>query len=376
MSERPALRVLHIGTERRWRGGENQIRLLIEGSAGRVAHAVAYPAGSPGLARFTSLAPVVPLRRAAPTSLADVLALRRFCREHDIGILDAHSGNAHTLALLVAAGLPRTAVVVHRRVASRIRPGLYNRWKYRSPRVARFVAISAYIGEALAASGVPRERIAVVHSGVPLVTAGAEARAAAGTAWRRRLGLAPECVLFGNASALTGEKGYPVLLDALARLRGIAAFPFHCLIAGDGPLRPALEQQAEAAGIAGDVTFLGHIDDVAGLLSGLDVLVMPSRREGLGTLLLDATLAGCTLAATAAGGIPEIVHDDATGLLSPPDDAATLAANLARLGADPLLRRRLHAAALDLVRRDYAVERMVAGNLDVYAAVARERGCG
>lgn len=370
------LRVLHIGTEHRWRGGENQIRLLIEGSGDRVRHAVAYPRGSRGLDAFAKLASTVALRGAVLPSISDVLRLRRFCRDEQIDIVNAHSGNAHTLAMLLGASAGGPAIVVHRRVASRIRPGPYSHWKYLSPRVSRFVAISGYIEKALVDYGVPRSRISVVHSGVALAEAQPAARVSARAEIVARYGLSPDCILLGNASALTREKGYPVLLRALAALRESTrgSFDFHCFIAGDGPLRNELERRTESLSLRDHVTFLGHVDRVHGLLAALDILAMPSEREGLGTLLLDATLAGCAIAASAAGGIPEIIRHQQTGLLSAPGDPHGLAANLRALAIDAGIRKRLHASALELVRQEFSTEQMVAGNLAVYAAVVDRPG--
>jgi glycosyltransferase involved in cell wall biosynthesis len=371
-----ALRVLHIGTEQRWRGGENQIRLLIEGSGERVRHAVAYPSASRGLEAFAKMVPTVALRGSVLPSFSDVLRLRRFCRDEQIDIVNAHSGNAHSLAMLLGSTTAAPAIVVHRRVASRIRPGPYSHWKYMTPRVARFVAISGYIEQALIDYGVPRSRISVVHSGVSLAEATPAARAAARAEILARCGLAADCLLLGNASALTKEKGYPILLQALAGLRETTrgSLDFHCLIAGDGPLRADLERQAEALSLGDHISFLGHVDGVTGLLCALDILAMPSEREGLGTLLLDATLAGCAIAASAAGGIPEVIHHQQTGLLSAPGDPHGLAANLHALAADAALRQRLQVAALELVRREFSTEQMVAGNLAVYDAVVGRQG--
>jgi len=372
MTDRTPLSVLHIGTERRWRGGENQIRLFVEHSAAEVRNVVAYPRGSRGLEVFANLTETLPLASANPTSLTDVIRLRNFCVSNGIDIIDANSGNAHTIALLACHLGARSRVVVHRRVASALKSGLRSRWKYQSKYVARFVAISQFIESALLAYGIPGARVAMVRSGVAMQVPDAAARTRARAALAARFGFANDTVLIGNASALTKEKGYPVLLDAIAELRRHGDIGFHCFIAGDGPLRDGLDRQRRALGIESHVSFLGHLERIDEFLPALDILAMPSEREGLGTLLLDATLAGCALAASEVGGMPEIVHHGETGLLSAPGDARGHAANLRELALAASLRRRLNLVAVDLIRRDFSVEQMVAGNLAVYRAVQSE----
>jgi glycosyltransferase involved in cell wall biosynthesis len=96
------------------------------------------------------------------------------------------------------------------------------------------------------------------------------------------------------------------------------------------------------------------------------VLAIPSNFEGLGTVILEATHAGCAVAGTRVGGIPEVIKHGETGLLSEVGDAEGHAANLAQLIADPALRERLNAAARALVAREFSVGAMVGGNLAVY----------
>lgn len=376
MTSPPNLRprhVLHIGTERRWRGGENQLRHLVEQSPAEFRHSLAYPQGSACLERFAGVIPTLPLRRTAPTSLSDILALRRFCHAEGVDLIDAHSGNAHTLALLATTGSSGPDIVVHRRIASPIRSSPYNRWKYRSDRVQRFIAISTHIERMLLDYGIPSERITVVRSGVPVRTFPDGAREEARRALRRSVPAIGDSILIGNASALTKEKGYPVLLRALRLLRDRTRLPFHCVVAGAGPLRDPLEEQARNLDIADAVTFLGHVDRIEQILLALDILAMPSEREGLGTLLLDATLAGCAVAATRVGGIPEVILHERTGLLSPAGNAEDLAFNLQRLAEDSHLRESLNREAVEHVRLEFSVERMVRENLHVYRDVLASR---
>jgi glycosyltransferase involved in cell wall biosynthesis len=115
------------------------------------------------------------------------------------------------------------------------------------------------------------------------------------------------------------------------------------VIAGDGPRRAALEAQAAALGVAGRTHFLGVRDDVTSVLAALDVAAISSDFEGTPLFALECMAARTPLVATAVGGLPALLGDDA--VLVPPRDPAALAAGIDRLLADPALRATLAEAA-------------------------------
>jgi glycosyltransferase involved in cell wall biosynthesis len=113
----------------------------------------------------------------------------------------------------------------------------------------------------------------------------------------------------------------------------------------------------------------GFRSDVLALLKGVDLFVLSSETEGLGTSLLDAMAAGKPCVGTRVGGIPEVIDDGATGVLVPPHDPPALAAALIRLLEDVELRGRMGRAALDRVAEHFSVERMVDGTIGAYRRI-------
>ena len=109
------------------------------------------------------------------------------------------------------------------------------------------------------------------------------------------------------------------------------------------------------------------------MLKGLDLFVMSSITEGLGTSVLDAMAAGLAVVGTRAGGIPESVVEGETGLLAPPGDAPALARAIACLLRDTARRRAFGAAGHRRARAAFSAERMVGETAAVYAAVAATR---
>jgi glycosyltransferase involved in cell wall biosynthesis len=140
----------------------------------------------------------------------------------------------------------------------------------------------------------------------------------------------------GSIGRLSWQKGYDVLIDALARIPETEA-----VIVGEGPQRENLEQRARDAGVDGRLTLVGWSDDPRSYLSRFDAFVLPSRFEGFPLVILEAMLAGVPVIATDVGSVSESVKDGDTGILVEPEDAAALAHAISRTLADPELARRI-----------------------------------
>jgi glycosyltransferase involved in cell wall biosynthesis len=138
----------------------------------------------------------------------------------------------------------------------------------------------------------------------------------------------------GHVGAFTPEKGQDVLLEAFLRFNPPLPCGVRLLLAGDGPEREA----PRIAGLldkAGDsVRWVGWIEDLAPFFAALDLYVMPSRAEGLGSSALLAMAHGLPLVASRVGGLPEVVEEGRTGWLVPSDSPVDLAGALADAAAD------------------------------------------
>ncbi len=186
----------------------------------------------------------------------------------------------------------------------------------------------------------PRRKMVIIGHGVesaPPRPPRAEARSA--------LALPALDPLIGCVGRLSPEKGHAFLLRALPAI--VEAFPrAGCVLAGDGPSRVALEDEARRLEMADRVVFLGHRGDVPAILSALDLFVQPSLYEGFGISLLEAMAARLPIVASRVGGIPGGVDDRVAVFLVRPADASALAsAAIALLGDSGRARRYGDAAA-------------------------------
>lgn len=147
------------------------------------------------------------------------------------------------------------------------------------------------------------------------------------------------------------------------------------LIAGDGPLRSALQELVARLRLEGSVELLGWVapERAAELLAGADLLALPSTFEGQPLALIEGMARGAAIVSTHAGGIPDLIEDGVSGLLVPPHDEAALSLALSALLGDPALRRRLGSAAYARARRDFNLERTWRRLDALYQELASER---
>jgi glycosyltransferase involved in cell wall biosynthesis len=368
VSSPPPTTIVHVDAETGFSGGEVQVFLLMEGLAKRGwRNVLVAPPGSLAIERATALGlETRPVAMRNDLHGTAVMALRRAFRESGGSLVHLHSGRATWLGGL-AARLAHLPAITTRRMDRKVRGGLRSRLLYRSL-TRRVAAISPAVARALEAGGVPPERIRLIWSSIdPAKLAPVRSRDDV----RAELGAKPDELVLLALGALVRRKGLDVLLDALAELERKDLRPLLWL-GGEGDARPKLEKQAKTLGLAQRVQFLGSRRDVADLLAGSDVFVMPSRREGLGVAALEAMAAGKPLVASNVGGLGEAVVDGSTGLLVPPDDAVALAAALERLLGDRDLRARCGAAGPERIRFTFHVDRMVASYETLYREVLAE----
>jgi glycosyltransferase involved in cell wall biosynthesis len=151
-----------------------------------------------------------------------------------------------------------------------------------------------------------------------------------------------------------------VLFQAARLLVDRQAPPFRIALAGEGSLRPELEQRARLLGVSDRVHFLGFRNDVRALLPQADAFVLPSHYEGLPLSVLEAMAGGVPVVVTRVGGNPGIVEDGRNGLMIEAGDATALAGAMERLLRDRALSRALGEEGRRRVAERHDIERVAA----------------
>ncbi|MGO8763464.1 MAG: glycosyltransferase [Desulfobaccales bacterium] len=190
---------------------------------------------------------------------------------------------------------------------------------------------------------------------------------------RRRSHIPSEAIVVGCVAHLVPIKGYPTLLQALARVPDL-----HLLIAGqplDQEYAASLENLVQSLGIQDRIHFLGAIKDVSALLVEMDIFVLPTvrRGEGLPVALLEAMASGRACIASDVPGSRDAVEPGKSGLLVAPENVDSLAAALNRLTSSRELRLSMGLAARERVLQNYTIEKEVAAHQAIYEELLDKR---
>jgi glycosyltransferase involved in cell wall biosynthesis len=170
------------------------------------------------------------------------------------------------------------------------------------------------------------------------------------------------------------EKGFDVALRVFARV-GERSPDVGFVVAGDGPERSRLEQEAQALGLRNRVQFLGPVrpDDVPSLIDRATLVLIPSRREALSLVAIETAYMGRPAVATRVSGLAEVVVDGETGLLAPKDDVEALSRAVLVLLEHPDVARRMGAAARRRARVVFDLRRYVEKFDELYRWMVRSR---
>ena len=359
------MRVLHLETGRHLYGGALQVLHLVEGLESREIRCLLMaPADSAvadeGEARGLS---VERFRYGGEGDATSALRITSVARSFSPDLMHLHSRRgADTWGLLsaVAGGVP---AVITRRVDN-VEPGWMARTKASGAK--HVIAISHAIERVLLASGVPQDQLSVVHSAVDVDRWATEPDR---RALEREFEIPAGVPAVAMVAQFIKRKGHSTLMQALARVAAEGGPTPVVVLFGRGPLRGRVEEEASALGLSSWVRFAGFRDDLPRWLSSFDALVHPAHMEGLGVAALQAGAAGIPVIGSRAGGIPEIVLHEETGLLVEHDRPEPLARALASLLARPEDRGAMGEAARMRIAEHFSLDAMVEGNLRVYHGV-------
>jgi len=361
---------LHIDTARGWRGGQSQVLYLVQGlrAIGHRAALVAHPEGEL-LRRMSEGHDLIPIAARGEVDLSAAWRLSRVIKRLAPDVIHAHEPHAVAMAstaLSILSQAPRPLLLASRRIVSPMAKNSFSRWKY--SQIDCFIANSVAIRERLAAEGIPRGKVTIVHEGVdveriirmPAANVHAE------------FYLPTHAPVVGNVAALVPHKGHHHLIEAAALvIREVPDARF--VIVGDGELREMLERQIRDKHLERHIFLAGFRADARELTKGFDIFALSSIVEGMCAALIDAMAASKPAVATDAGAVSEVMVDGDTGFLVPPRDHVEMAARLVTLLKDAGLRSRMGGAALARVREMFTVARMVEETAAVYARLAGTR---
>ncbi|BAK78450.1 glycosyl transferase, group 1 [Pseudogulbenkiania sp. NH8B] len=306
---------------------------------------------------------VFEVRMRNGVDLAAVAKLAALMRRERVDVVNTHSGRDSILGGL-AGRMAGRLVVRTRHLALPIT----SRFTYTTlPHYV--VSVSEHVRRYLEGEGVPQHRIGTIYTGIDpeaMVLDGA-------STLRAELGLPDSAKLVGTVAILRKKKGHQRIVEAAPAI--LAACPdAHFVFAGDGPQLDNLKAQIAAAGLNERFHLLGLRRDIANVLAGCDLFLLPTEQEALGTSFIEAMAMGLPVIGTRVDGVPEVVRHDDNGLLIEPDDVASLAAAVIRLLGDDPLHSRMAARSRELVSSVFHVDTMCRDMLALYRRLLAARG--
>jgi len=336
----------HVNVARGYRGGERQTELLIRALESRdVRQVLGAREGAPLAARCAAAGVDV---REVSGQLLSVLSATR-----GADLVHVHEGRSIYAAYLrkLRSGTPYIAT---RRVDNRIK----NHWlAHRAYRAATCVAsVAPQVADVVRAFD-PGVRVTVIYS----ASSGLTVDAAQAETIRR--GFAAELVV-GHVGALDhSQKGQEFIIEVARQLADTHP-QLHFVLVGGGDDEQMLKRLA--AGLT-NITFTGFVDNVGDYLAAFDIFVLPSRREGIGSILFDAMEQGLPVVATRVGGVPEIVHDGENGILIDSERPDQLKEAILHLAQRPELRTAMGERGRRVAER-YTASRMAQKYFELYEA--------
>jgi glycosyltransferase involved in cell wall biosynthesis len=344
-------RVAHVNVAKGYRGGERQTELLIRALVSdSVEQVLVARHGAPLVTRFGGLP--IEVRMVSGSFLSVALATS------DVDLIHVHEGRSIYGAYLRSL-LSGTPYIATRRVDNPIKDHWFAHHAYR--RAAFVVAVAAQVADVVRQHD-PRVRVRVVYSansGLPIDESRAQAI-------RQGFG---DRIVVGHVGALDNSQKGQEFIIAVARELQLSHPELHFVLVGGGADEAMLR---DAAAGLNNLSFTGFVENVGDYLAAFDIFILPSRREGIGSILFDAMEQGLPIVATRVGGVPEIVHHEENGLLIEPERPDQLRDAVLRLSADRDLRARMGASGRQIASQ-YTIRVMAQKYLDLYESALSAR---
>lgn len=363
------MKVLQLSSEKGWRGGEQQIAYLLDELAKADVENFVLARRNSEFEQYCEKKKI-PVSGVAFNSSVDVRtakAIKTICLENKIDLVHMHSSKSHSLGVLSSVLGNPVPLILSRRVDFVPKANWFTRWKYNHPAIKKILCVSGKIESIMREYVADPRKCVTVYSGVDLN----RFRKSDRTKLRTEFNIPADRFIIGNSSALEDHKDYKTFIRTIEILvkKNLPVIGF---IMGSGSLENELRGLVKQLRLEDQIVFTGYRRDIQEILPGLDIFLMTSSEEGLGTSVLDAFVAGVPVVATAAGGIPEMVKHEMTGLVAPVRDAAKLAENIERLITDGELMASVMQGATRMVQ-NFSKERTAEKTLAQYIGVLHQQ---
>jgi glycosyltransferase involved in cell wall biosynthesis len=355
--------ILHLDSEKSWRGGQQQAIYLFEYLLKQGIRTEFICRKQSHLEEYLSKhnLPYKSLPLVSELDIVSAYRIAKYAKKNDFSILHLHAAHAVTIGLIAKLFYPELKLIAVRRVDFTIKKNILSSFKYKTRRLDKIVAISENIKKVLISDGIEESKIEMIRSGIDLLK---YSHVIKNNELRFSLNIPHDAVLIGTIAALAGHKDYPNLLKA-AEIVIRESENIYFIAVGEGSKKAEIHAFANSLILKERFIFLGYRKDIGEILNSLDVFVLASKLEGLGTSVLDAMAVGLPIIGTDAGGIPEMVENDDNGLIVPKGNSESLAKAILCLAQDKEKQISFSEKSLQKVKqfsKDYTAQK----NIELY----------
>lgn len=299
-----------------------------------------------------------------PYDLSQVVGLFHLIRKYRPDIIHTHGYKSNTLGFLLSRpfGIP-IVTTVHGLYQNSAKTHVHVNLSLRFLKYFdAVIAVSDNIRDQLTPLHVPSNKVITIHNVPPRIAVMAVDNR---SLFRKEIGIRDDEKMIGFVGRLERVKGCDLLIEAVSKLV-LRGFHSQLVIVGEGPEKETLMQMVKNLGLGGNVHFCGFREDINNVYQSLDMLVLPSRHEGIPLVMLEAMAQGVPIVATRVGGIPEVITDGVQGLLSTPENPETLADRIMSCFINPEETKKRVAAAKKKILECYDVKRWLQKYREVY----------
>ena len=331
------MRLLQITASDVWRGHEQQIVYYYDEFNSKIEHQVLL---CPSNTRLSEIAiqkeyNLYTLPFKSEYDLKWMRKINQIVREEKIDVILIHNSTSHTMCVLSSLLFGwKTPMILFRTLIKKVDTNFFRKWKYNYKGLKKIVCVSEAVRKVLLSAIKDHNRLAIVGSATDL----SEFSNTQKTGFlHKELGLNPEVKLIANIAAFVPFKDHITFVDTVEILaKKIPNSKF--LLIGKGELEVDIKEYVASKSLNDVIIFLGFRDDIPKIFPEFDVFLFTSKLEPTGGVLLEAYASKVPIVATRAGGIPEVVVENNTGLLCEKENPKEFANAVLRLLSDEQLR--------------------------------------
>ena len=361
------MKILHVNSAENWRGGEQQVAYLICGLRDQNIAQLVFCRDNSAFAAFCKKEqiPYITYTHKNPIYIAS--RLTKVCKAEQISLMHFHDSFMHTCAVLAAAIFRNpVSFVVSRRVDYPVKKNMFSRWKYNHSKLKKILFVSEAIHQMYLNDIKDTSKLKTIHSGIDLQKFSEKPSGIL----RKEYQIPENTLLIGNVAAISPHKDYFTFVDTVEILQKERLNAHYLMIGGKQDIEETqkIEAYIQEKNLGDHIIMTGFRNDIPKILPELDIFLFSSKTEGLGTSLLDAFACQVPVVSTDAGGIPELIIHEKTGLLSPTKDPKNLAKNVLKLTHNQELRQKIiQEASIHL--QQFSKETTLEKTLEVYQEV-------